>query len=558
MRADHSGRVLGGRYRLKRILGTGGMGVVYEAWQEDLGRSVAVKLMTGASPDALPRFRREARAAAALGHPHIVQVFDFQASEGQPPYIVMELVEGRSLRDVVRSEGPLDERRVARLGIQVLSALGAAHGVGIVHRDIKPANVLVTTSQTLGESAKVLDFGIAKLLDSNAAPLTQHGSVIGTLAYMSPEQARGDALDGRSDVYSLAATLFFACTGERALNGSESSELYMALLAGDVRRAEEVRPGLDPELSAIIGRGLALDPSARFGSAIEMAEALQAWLEGSANSGRRPAAPASFGPGPTAATGMFVPESQPTATSVSTSLRVDPTLPLPPAPPKRSRSVAVTLMVLAGVGVVLLGGAAALAAGAYYFYSEPSAGSAAPAPRAAAGTGGSAATSQAVAANGSPSAVAATTTAPAVGPKAKVAAPAAKTSEPAVSVPAPSSEPSPAPQGGSSGAVGAPCSKSSDCKSLSYCSGGKCACSNTVCSGACVDTQRDVNHCGGCGKACASGQFCMTGSCTNCAGPTMAVCNGVCLVTVTNRNNCGGCGIKCKPGKPCVGGKCQE
>jgi hypothetical protein len=106
--------------------------------------------------------------------------------------------------------------------------------------------------------------------------------------------------------------------------------------------------------------------------------------------------------------------------------------------------------------------------------------------------------------------------------------------------------------------VGSSCSASSDCKSLAYCQAGTCACSNTVCSGACVDVQRDVKHCGGCNHACAPGKFCMSGSCTNCTSSVMAVCNGVCLVTVTNRNNCGGCGIKCKPGKPCVGGKCQE
>jgi len=191
--------------------------MVYEAYQEDLGRAVAVKLLkddglgSRASAEALDRFQREARAAAALGNPHIVQIFDFQLRPGEPPFLVMELLAGATLGDVSKAEGPLPAARVARIGTHVLSALAAAHASGILHRDIKPGNIFLTPSPTLGEIAKVLDFGIAKL--TSGKQLTQAGMVVGTASYMSPEQATGGELDGRSDVYSTAITLYRALAG---------------------------------------------------------------------------------------------------------------------------------------------------------------------------------------------------------------------------------------------------------------------------------------------------------------------------------------------------------
>src|SRR5262249_2030771 len=138
------------------------------------------------------------------------QVFDFQPLGEDPAFMVMELLDGPSLRELVRRSGALTAERVAVLGVQVLTALDMAHRVGIVHRDLKPANLVVTSSPTLGEVVKVLDFGIAKLTNPDAPPLTHAGDVIGTIAYMSPEQARGEAVDARSDIYSLGATMFFA------------------------------------------------------------------------------------------------------------------------------------------------------------------------------------------------------------------------------------------------------------------------------------------------------------------------------------------------------------
>jgi serine/threonine-protein kinase len=160
---DESGRLLGGRYQLQRRLGEGGMGAVYQAWQDDLQRSVAVKVLHEVDEQSLERFRREARAAAALGSPHIIAVLDFQTPVNEPPFLVMELLRGQTLFDAIHSQGPLEAARAARIGIQVLSALEAAHTAGILHRDIKPANIFLSESPTLGEIAKVLDFGIAKL-----------------------------------------------------------------------------------------------------------------------------------------------------------------------------------------------------------------------------------------------------------------------------------------------------------------------------------------------------------------------------------------------------------
>jgi len=211
---DLSGSTLGGRYLLRRRLGAGGMGVVYEAWQGDLGRTVAVKLIGSLDDETLARFQREARALASLGHPHIVQVYDFQARGGEPPFLVMELLNGESLADCIKRERRLAPARVARIGAHVASALSVAHRAGIVHRDIKPANVFLVSTPTLGEVSKVLDFGIAKVEGSEGG-LTQTGHVIGTLSYMSPEQAAGAPLDGRSDIYSLSACLFVALTGQK-------------------------------------------------------------------------------------------------------------------------------------------------------------------------------------------------------------------------------------------------------------------------------------------------------------------------------------------------------
>ena len=188
------GKVLGGRYEVLRLLGTGGMGAVYEAQQRDLNRRVAIKVLhdTRHDPGDLARFRQEAQAAASLGHPNIVQIIDFEAKPGEAPFMVMELLRGRSLSALVRQEGRLPPARAASLMVQVLSALAAAHRARIVHRDVKPENIFVCDPSPVMELVKVLDFGFAKPLDSqkNLAK-TQAGYVVGRRRTWRPSRPAG-------------------------------------------------------------------------------------------------------------------------------------------------------------------------------------------------------------------------------------------------------------------------------------------------------------------------------------------------------------------------------
>src|SRR5438067_605471 len=193
------GQVFSERYRIEREIARGGMAEVYLARDESLNRQVALKALFpefAREPSLVERFRREAQAAANLNHPNIVGIYDWGQEDGTY-FIVMEYVEGRSLRDLIRSEGPIDPGRAADITAEIASALAFAHRSGVVHRDVKPGNVLITPQGNV----KVTDFGIARAGASDG--LTQTGSVMGTATYFSPEQAQGLAVDGRSDVYSL-------------------------------------------------------------------------------------------------------------------------------------------------------------------------------------------------------------------------------------------------------------------------------------------------------------------------------------------------------------------
>ncbi len=223
-----SGTLLG-HYKIVRRLGQGGMGVVYEAIDEKLGRHVAVKLLANAadapatrdSDPALERFWREARAASSLNHPGICIIHELDET-ATPPFLVLELLEGSSLEKLYRGHAMPYPKLVA-MGIQLADALDAAHRKGILHRDIKPANIFITSSG----QAKLLDFGLAKLDEAYAGPdastavvpLTDSGAAVGTVAYMSPEQARGDPLDLRSDLFSLGVVLYEMATGQHPFSG---------------------------------------------------------------------------------------------------------------------------------------------------------------------------------------------------------------------------------------------------------------------------------------------------------------------------------------------------
>jgi TolB-like protein/tetratricopeptide (TPR) repeat protein len=282
-----------GRYRILARLGSGGMGVVYEAEDQELGRRVAIKLLAAEiarDPVALERFRREARAASALSHPHICTVYDVGVHEGQP-YLVMERMTGHTLREAIAGT-PLEIDQVLVLGEQIADALDAAHRAGIVHRDLKPANVFVTDR---GE-AKILDFGMAKLLPGAsgatvAAPaadehLTGAGVAMGTVAYMSPEQARGEPVDARSDLFSLGAVLYEMTTGRLPFSGASTAERYRAILADTPSPPSRLNPEVPAALDRIVLEALEKDPRVRCQSAATLRANLQRVRGAPGNRGR--------------------------------------------------------------------------------------------------------------------------------------------------------------------------------------------------------------------------------------------------------------------------------
>jgi serine/threonine protein kinase len=260
--------MLGGRYELRGVLGRGGMAEVRDGWDIRLDRPVAIKLlypMFTVQPDSRRRFEVEARAAAALNHPHIVSVHDSGDHAGTP-YIVMERLSGQTLADLI-ARGPLPQPQVRSILDEVLSALAAAHAAGILHRDIKPANILFSTSGP----AKVADFGIAKSAEG-AHTLT--GQIVGTMAYLSADRIAGRPASVADDLYAVGAVGYEALTGRRAFAQENLAELARAIAEGAPPPLGMLRPGVEPALAAVIERAMARDPGWRFRSADEMRTAL--------------------------------------------------------------------------------------------------------------------------------------------------------------------------------------------------------------------------------------------------------------------------------------------
>ena len=281
-------RLLSERYELGRALGYGGMSEVHRGRDVRLGRDVAIKVLRAdlaRDPQFQIRFRREAQNAAALNHPAIVAVYDTgeAPTDDVPlPYIVMEYVEGRTLRDIVKTEGPMEPSRVCEVLADVCAALDFSHRHGIIHRDVKPANIMITPAGAV----KVMDFGIARALSDAQPAVTQTAAVIGTAQYLSPEQARGESVDARSDVYAAGCVLFELLTGRPPFTGDSPVAIAYQHVREDPPAPSEINPRVPPELDAIMLKSLSKNPANRYQSADEMREDFYRVLNG-----ERPGAP---------------------------------------------------------------------------------------------------------------------------------------------------------------------------------------------------------------------------------------------------------------------------
>ena len=279
-----TGYLFGDRYQIGDTLGFGGMSEVHRGRDLRLGRDVAVKVLRAdlaRDPSFQTRFSREAQNAASLNHPAIVAVFDTGSTRtdaGTVPYIVMEFVDGDTLRDVLKKEGPLVPRRAMEIVADVCAALDFSHRHGIVHRDVKPANIMLNRAGAV----KVMDFGIARAVSDGQSTMTATAAVIGTAQYLSPEQARGEAVDARSDVYATGCVLYELLTGEPPFTGDSPVAIAYQHVREAPRAPSEVHPGLPKELDAIVLKALNKNPLNRYQTAADMRSDLVRALSGQA------------------------------------------------------------------------------------------------------------------------------------------------------------------------------------------------------------------------------------------------------------------------------------
>jgi eukaryotic-like serine/threonine-protein kinase len=276
------GAVVGGKYRLERLLGHGGMGEVYEARHVVVGRRFAVKLLhahLATTSSANTRFLREARAAGSLESEHIAAVVDLGTADDETPFLVMEHLSGSSLARLCATDGPLAVPRAASLLLQACRGLEAAHQAGIVHRDLKPDNLFVVKRDDGSELLKILDFGIAKLAGEQNPGLTHSGAVLGTPFYMAPEQARGDkSVDFRVDIHALGVIGYELLTGQRPHPGDGYNAILAHILTQPIVPLSSLRPGLPNALVKLIEQALAFEPAARPSSAAALAKQLMPFV----------------------------------------------------------------------------------------------------------------------------------------------------------------------------------------------------------------------------------------------------------------------------------------
>jgi serine/threonine-protein kinase len=281
-----AGHVIDGKYRLVRLIGTGGMGAVYEGENLLIRRRVAIKILHAGSTgntDAIRRFEREAQAAGEIGNDHILEVLDLGSLTDGDRYMVMEYLDGETLAARIERHGRLTPHQIAPIARQFLTALASAHVAGIIHRDLKPENIFILRAKAgRADFVKLIDFGISKFSRPFAEGehrMTRADAVLGTPCYMSPEQARGAReTDVRSDIYSCGVILYESVTGKLPFEGESFNDLMFKIALSDAPSPLTVVPSLDPDFAWLINRAISRDPEARFPSAQNFAEALDDWM----------------------------------------------------------------------------------------------------------------------------------------------------------------------------------------------------------------------------------------------------------------------------------------
>jgi len=334
------GTVVANRYKLLTRIGEGAMGWVFEGEHVEIGKKVAVKVLRPSLcrlPEAVSRFRREARAATQIGSKHIVDVTDFGTTDTGAVFFIMEHLEGEDLSTTLKKEKYLPWQRVVHILLQLCEALQAAHDVGIYHRDVKPANFYRVKVGDDHDFIKILDFGIARLANPQDSIVTQTGTVMGTPDFMAPEQAMGKHVDHRADIYSLGASAYALLTGRPPFEGANEYDVIYKQLNDDPAAPSDVAPvaaGVPRWLDKVILKTLRKDPEGRYGTMRELGDALREALELATNPGFRPVLPSPS-------------EAEASTSQASTGKRVSPLVWL---------GVALVAAAAAGVGYVMLSG----------------------------------------------------------------------------------------------------------------------------------------------------------------------------------------------------------